>query len=132
MSDAYVDNLVPGNSFVADIKRGTQGSPTTICASAVFESWTPNRPGKKSNRPDIYGGPNGFLLAAEQATGSGVVQITIASTETPKIGDWFSKVLDRKSGATAEIWVFTDVSDPQVMGEYAKVNVSGQLATTPP
>jgi len=128
----YVDNGVPGNSFVADIKRGTQAGATTIAAASVFESFTPSRPGKKSNRPDTQGGPNGFLLTPEQETGSGVVQIATTTTETVKIGDWFSKVLDRKVGATAEIWVFSDVSDPQQMGEYAKVNFSAQLAHTPP
>lgn len=131
MSNAYVDNAVPGNSFVADIKRGTQSASTTVAAGAVFENFTPNRPGKKSNRPDQYGGPNGFLLTAEQETGSGVIQIATSTTETAKVGDWFSHTFDRKSGASAEIWVLTDIGEPQQFGEYAKINVSAQLAHTP-
>lgn len=52
--------------------------------------------------------------------------------ETPKIGDWFDYTFDRKTGASAEKWVITDVSDPWQMGDYAKVNISALLSHNHP
>jgi hypothetical protein len=132
MGNAYVDNAVPGNSFVADIKRGGTGSPTTVAASVVFESFVPGRPTEKSLRPDIYKGPNGWLMTDGQHTASGTCQIATGTTETPKNGDWFSIIIDRKVGSTAQTWVFDSISDPQNMGEYAKVNFTCLRAYNPP
>jgi len=135
MSNDYNDGQVPGNSFAADINRGGTGSPTVIIAGAIFETFTPNRPGKKSNRPNQFSGPNGFLVTAEQESASGVFQIPTTGSATPKIGDWFQVTLDRGTGGLAgalETWTITDMSDPQNMGEYAKCNASFQRAHNPP
>lgn len=125
MSDAYNDGGIPANGFSADIKRGA----STAVGTYLIEGFTPDRPGVLVTRPNVVGGPNGFCLNGGQPTGSGTLQIATTTTETPKIGDWFTHTFDRGTGGASETWVITRVSDPWELGQYAKCSFSAILKT---
>ena len=132
-SPVFNDGGVPYGSFIADIKRGSSAAPTIIITAGVVENFTPTRPGVVVNRPDQVGGPNGFVVGAiAQQTGSGVLQIPTATTESPKIGDWFQYIFDGKTGALPETWVIVNISEPREALGYWKQNISCQLSKSGP
>ena len=132
MADAweYSDGAIPAGGFLVDLKTGV-GAGTAV-GTYLCESFDVSRPGNVVNRPSEVGGPNGWAVSNAQETGTGVLQIATATTETPKIGMWFSKTFDRKAASSAETWVITSVSEPLEMNGYAKVNCSFQRSHNHP
>lgn len=130
---AFIDGSVVIGSFSADIKRGTQASPTTIVVAAVFDNFTATTPANVIQKPNTIGGANGFSVVNTQEVASGTVQLLSATTETVKNGDWISFVRDGKGGATAEVWVLHNIGDPFENGPtYRKHTFSAHLAHNPP
>jgi len=129
-SPEYVDGAIPFGVFTVDLKRGV-GAGTAV-VTCVCESFNLTKPGNVINRPNEIGGPNGWAVVAGQETATGVLQIATSTTETPKIGDWFSRIMDRKAASTAETWVITNTSEPFEMNGYAKVSCNFQQSHAHP
>jgi hypothetical protein len=130
MSTSYQDNAVPFGSRTEDIKRGLVASATDV-GTYIFEDISLKRPGHVGERPDQIGGPNGWWVTATWPTGTGTIQVPIASSETPKIGDWFQDTFDGITDAPLETWVIVDVDQPFKINDYFKVNVTLRLAQNP-
>jgi hypothetical protein len=129
----YTDNGVPlGALPTMNINRGPKATPVVIITAAVFENWTFTPNTRKTERPDNFGGPNGFVLVTGQASASGRIQIPTSTTETPKDGDWVSFIRDGKNGATAEIWVLHNIGDTWDFGTYRLVSAQASQAYNQP
>jgi hypothetical protein len=129
MPAAYNDGAVPIGVFTVALKSGV-GAGSAI-GTYICESFNLTTPANVINRPNEIGGPNGWVAVSGQETATGVLQIAGATTETPKIGYWFDRAMDRSSATTSK-WVITNVSEAWETGGYAKVSCNFQCSHTHP
>jgi hypothetical protein len=131
MSQTYTDNAIPVSSRTVALKSGP-GAGTSV-GTYVAEDISIERGSQEIVRRDEAGKVNGWAVnATGDDTGTMTLQIAGSTTETPKIGYWFSDIFDLKAGATAEQWVIVKVGQPFRFDTYLKVTCGMRHSANPP
>src|SRR5438445_6261499 len=99
----FNDTSIPFGSRTEKVySQGANNTYTAVRLTAIFEDITISWPSKTIPRPNQISGPNGFVLIAEQPTGTATIQLGLTSTDIPHLGD---AIKDTFLGSTTETWV---------------------------
>lgn len=122
MADIYNSNAVP-HSFPGGICT-ISGSGGSDLGEFVVESFTPQYPVHKVERPNEVSGDGGWALTAPtHATASITVQVPKSDTTIPPSGSY----IEGDFGNGEERWVFGQVSKQFNAGDYWKVTYEAHL-----